>query len=114
MKNAGMSVELVTEFAKEKVYDGHLGCLEDQLYVFAKQQRRLKRLVGHVKYAISDSPLILSILYNKDPNNSLNNLVKEMFFSYTNINYYIQRVKPYVASGRTHISLRYRYEFSTG
>lgn len=103
MKISGMSVELVTEYAKEKVYDEHLQCLEDQLYVFAKQQKRLKRLVGRVKYAITDSPLMLSILYNKNPNSCLlNTLIAETFNSYNNWNYFIGRQNTYSMSGRIH------------
>jgi len=100
MKTDGFKVELVTEFAKEKVYDGHLGCLEDQIYVFAKQQRRLKRLVGSVDYAISDSPLLLSIIYNKDLSSNFDNLVLDFWGHYTNWNYFIVRDKPYAQYGR--------------
>lgn len=101
MKRAGMSVELVTEYAKDKVYEGHLGCLEDQIYIFGKQQRRLKRLDGHVEWAITDSPLLLSILYNKTQSKPFEKLVWDVFHSYENHNFYIERDKPYVQVGRT-------------
>ena len=100
MKSAGFSVELITEYAKEKVYEGHFGTLSDQIYIFGKQQRRAKRLVGQVDYAITDSPLLLSTLYNKDLSQTFNNLVKETFDSYHNINFFIDRCKPYVNIGR--------------
>jgi hypothetical protein len=101
MKRAGLSVELVTEYAKDKVYEGHLGCLEDQIYIFGKQQRRLKRLEGNVEWAITDSPLLLSILYHNGQHKSFEKLVWDVFHSYRNHNYYIQRDKPYVQIGRT-------------
>lgn len=100
MKSAGESVELITEYAKEKVYDGFLGCLEDQIYIFGKQQRRAKRLVGSVEYAITDSPLLLSVLYNKDLSHNFESLVKETYYSYTNLDFFINRVKPYIKIGR--------------
>jgi len=100
MKSAGYKVELITEYAKEKVYDGHFGTLSDQIYIFGKQQRRAKRLVGQVEYAITDSPLLLSTLYNKDLSSSFDTLVKEEFDTYNNLNFFINRVKPYVNVGR--------------
>ena len=105
MKSQGYSVELVTEYAKDKVYEGHLGCLEDQMYIFGKQQRRLTRLRGHVEWAITDSPLILSILYNKDLSETFNTLVLETFEKYINYNFFIERVKEYKQIGRTQTEL---------
>lgn len=101
MKNMGYSVELITEYAKDKVYEGHLGCLTDQIYIFGKQQRRCSRLIGHVEYAITDSPLLLSILYNRELSDNFNKLVKETHDLYENINFFIERVKPYSKIGRT-------------
>lgn len=101
MKTRGYSVELVTEYAKDKVYEGHLGCLEDQIYIFGKQQRRISRLDGSVDWAITDSPIPLSILYNKDLSLSFNTLVMEVFNWYENYNFFINRCKPYVKIGRT-------------
>lgn len=101
MKAAGYKVELVTEYAKDKVYEGHLGCLEDQIYIFAKQQRRLNRLIGEVDWAITDSPLLLSILYNKDLSDNFNKVVLEQYNRYNNYNFYINRIKEYKSYGRT-------------
>jgi hypothetical protein len=100
MKIEGFSVELITEYAKEKVYEGHFGTLSDQIYIFGKQQRRAKKLIGHVEYAITDSPLMLSTLYNKDLSDSFEDLVYETYSSYENINFFINRCKPYVKIGR--------------
>lgn len=100
MKLNHYNVELVTEFAKDKVYEGHLGCLEDQIYIFGKQQRRINRLVNQVEYAITDSPLILSILYGKNCKNSFKQLVIEEFNEYNNINFFLKRSKKYSEIGR--------------
>jgi hypothetical protein len=108
MKRAGLSVELVTEYAKDKVYEGHLGCLEDQIYIFGKQQRRLNRLIGHVEWAITDSPLLLSVLYNKTESKLFTDLVKEVFHKYDNRNFYIVRDKEYQQIGRTQTEVEAR------
>lgn len=103
MKTGGYNVELVTEFAKDRVYEGHLGCLSDQIYIFGNQQRRLKRLVGHVDYAITDSPLPLCILYNQENNDLLDELILQVYNSYSNFNFFLHRNTknhPYSEVGR--------------
>lgn len=63
MKQNRMNVEYVSEFAKDLTWDKALPVLDDQLYVFAEQNRRLYRLLGQVDYIITDSPLFLSLYY---------------------------------------------------
>ncbi len=47
MKKRKLSVELVTEFPKDLIWDGlDTILLCDQLFVFANQHRRINRLVG--------------------------------------------------------------------
>lgn len=101
MKSEMNSVELAHEWIKSRIYDGFLGCTEDQIYVFGNQYRQLKRLVGKVDYAVTDSPLLLSILYQKGLSENFNRFVIETFNSFNNINIFINRTKPYVKVGRT-------------
>lgn len=63
MKCMGHSVELVTEWAKDATYEKNMVALENQLVVIAEQDRRLRRLVGHCEWAITDSPLPLGLAY---------------------------------------------------
>lgn len=99
MKNLNLKVELVQEYAKDMTYENRSNILEDQLYIFAKQARRLKRLKGHVDYVITDSPLLLSIIYNTQ-SQILNELIEETFNSYVNINFLLKRIKKYQTYGR--------------
>ena len=46
LRLAGYSAEYVAEYAKDVVYEKHLGKLEDQLYIFAKQNRRIERVLS--------------------------------------------------------------------
>lgn len=101
MKSAGYSVELISELAKEMTYEGHFGTMADQIFIFGEQQRRARRLVGQVEYAITDSPLLLSSLYNGDLSDTFDLLVKETFDSYSNLNFFIDRTKPYSKIGRS-------------
>lgn len=105
MKCRGYSVELVVEWAKEAVYEDRLSTLMgNQLYVFAKQDARLRRLIGKSTYAITDSPLPLSTIYGQDaPFNEhwFYDCVMGTWRSYENINVRVDRVKVYSTQGRT-------------
>ena len=101
MKHAGFKVELVTEYAKQMVWDERHNIFTDQLYITAKQNRCLERLRGKVDYAITDSPLLLALIYKPDSYYpSFLNLLKELWFSYDNMNFLLHRVKPYHKLGR--------------
>jgi tRNA uridine 5-carbamoylmethylation protein Kti12 len=64
MKMQGRNVALVQEYAQEAIWEQRQNLLDDQIYIFAKQQRRLNRLQGHgLDWVITDSPLPLSVVY---------------------------------------------------
>ena len=103
MKDAGFEVELVQEVAKHLVWAKRYKSLDDQLYIFAKQNDRLHTLNNEVDYVISDSPLILSALYMpKDYPSSFAPFVHEIFNRYDNINVFLRRIHPYQQKGRLH------------
>lgn len=61
--------ELVTEFAKDLVYDGQAHIVRErknQLMILENQIRREQRLVGHVDWAITDSPMLFPLVYVHD------------------------------------------------
>lgn len=67
MKKKGMSVEIVSEYAKQMVFEDRMNVLEeDQLYVFAKQHRKIFTLRNTVDYVITDSPFVQGYMYLKD------------------------------------------------
>ena len=94
LKKLHYSVELVTEYAKDMTWEKRHNILTDQLYVAAKQNRRLLRLCDHdIDYVITDSPLLMGLLYT--PKDYLNGrwapVMFELFNQYDNINYVLQR-----------------------
>jgi predicted ATPase len=96
MKKQGKNVELVTEYAKDLTYEGRRNILEsDQLYIFAKQHRRMKRLHGQVDYIVTDSPLFLSVVYARyfsdQDHGSFIDLVIDTHNKYDNLNIFIER-----------------------
>lgn len=100
MKSMGMSVELVTEYAKDRVWEEHHSVFSDQLYLTAKQNRKLKRLVGKVDYIITDSPLLLVQYYAQEDKQAIRFITDWAFNKYNNLNFFLRRTKPYDTNGR--------------
>ena len=93
LKMKGINAELITEFAKDKVWENNEKVFKNQLYLFGKQSFRISRVQDEVDVIVTDSPLLLSILYNQTPilGENFNQLVYDVFNSYNNINYLIKR-----------------------
>lgn len=104
MKWQNINVELVDEYAKQLSWEKRTTTLEDQLYVMAAQNRKLTRLKGQVDYIITDSPLIMGLPYCKPDYypDSFPKMVWDVWNSYNNVNFFLNRVKPYHAVGRHH------------
>jgi hypothetical protein len=109
LKSKNINCELVSEVAKDLVWEENYNALEDQLYVLGEQARRINRLIGKVDVIITDSPILLSIVYNKDKkidNSLFSSFLQSYFESYNNMNYYLVRVKEYQPKGRTQTKIQ--------
>lgn len=102
MKSEGDNVEEVTEYAKDVTWDETQVLLSDQLFVLANQNRRLTRLQNKVETAISDSPILLSINYVTPDYlpGHFKGLTMELWNTYENHNFFIERHKKYNPVGR--------------
>jgi adenylate kinase family enzyme len=102
LKMLGINCELVGEFAKDKTWEHNDTALRCQEYVFGKQSYRLARCRDDVDVIVTDSPLPLTIIYTHDEKivGPLTDLVMAIFDSYDNINFFINRTKPYNPKGR--------------
>jgi|TARA_B110000971_G_scaffold27322_1_gene24528 ABC-type phosphate transport system ATPase subunit len=105
MKALGYSVELVNEFAKECVWEGNVPMLKDQLWVLAHQHRKLVRLRDKVDYIITDSPVLLSIVYRNVYDGPMytdvmDKLALECYHLYDNINVVLKRTDQFDDVGR--------------
>lgn len=102
LKMLGVNAELVTEFAKDKVWEGNQAAFQNQAYIFGKQYFRISRVQDKVDVVITDSPLLLSSFYNQNGllGSELDALISKVFHSYPSINVFINRVKPYNPAGR--------------
>ena len=100
LKLAGVNCEMALEYAKDKVWEESYKILDDQIYVFGKQLHRIFRLKDKVDVVITDSPLPLSIYYDKSANPYFADLVMNQFNEFNNINYFINRDDTYNPKGR--------------
>lgn len=102
LKMLGVNAELATEFAKDKVWEESKEVFNNQVYIFGKQFFKITRAEKKVDVIITDSPILLSVFYNKDERlgEEFNALVRKVFHSYDTMNYLILRDKPYNPKGR--------------
>ncbi len=102
LKMLGINAELITEFAKDKVWEDNKEVFNNQAYIFGKQSFRMSRCAEKVDVIVTDSPLPLSIYYNNDKRltENFNKTVLDVFNSYNNMNFLLNRVKPYNPVGR--------------
>jgi thymidylate kinase len=101
LKREGVDAELISEYAKDLVWDRAQPILGDQIYVFGHQHHRCFRLNGQVEVAISDSPTIQGLAY-KTPNLSetFDALVAEAYKMFNNLNIFLERKHEYNPNGR--------------
>ena len=100
LKWMGVNCEMAPEFAKEKVWEGSLNILDNQIYVFGKQLHTIHRLLGKVEVIITDSPLLLSIIYGKNECQEFKDLVLRIHSQLNTWNIFLLRQKAFNPSGR--------------
>ena len=101
LKMHNINAELLTEFAKDLTWEKRDTALNNQYYIWAKQHHKLFRLQDQVDIVVTDSPLLLSILYgNGNTSSHFYTLVDVVFKQFDNMNFFVNRVKPYNPKGR--------------
>lgn len=107
LKKKGYNVDIIPEYAKKLVYRGALNILKDQqFYVFSKQlhEYRIRQSTG-VDIAICESPLPLSIVYNRINQSEdfpyFEDFVWYEYNKFNNLNFVLTRETEYQTIGRT-------------
>lgn len=100
LKFRKVNCEMAPEFAKEKVWLKEFEKLNDQRYIFEEQHKKFAHLIGQVDVVVTDSPLLLSIIYDKKADTDLYDLAVKTHNQYNNLNYFILRGKHYNPQGR--------------
>lgn len=99
LKFLGVDCEEAPEFAKDLTWEKR-SAIDNQIYVFGKQHHRIWRLKNKVEVIITDSPLILTPIYDQRKSKTLSTLVMEEVNSMWNYNVFIKRIKDYNPNGR--------------
>lgn len=103
LKQAGIDCELVTEYAKDKVWEGHDFVFKDQCYIFGHQHYRLARVYGKVDVIVTDSPLLISAFYSDESvKRELTSIAFKVNDQYIkkSLSYFVKRTKEYNPNGR--------------
>lgn len=100
MKLMGLNVEQSSEWIKDKLFEDTPYPFKDQLYTFAKQNKRIREKVGKVDYIICDSPLIQGLVYQLQEPESFKTVMLDYFNLYDNVNLFLERIHRYQQSGR--------------
>lgn len=91
MKTNRYNVELVTEFAKDLVWQKNYTALNCQIFVTANQYYRQHVLIDKVDYIITDSPVFLGAIFSNKKSHA--KMAIELFDEFCNINYFLTRDK---------------------
>lgn len=103
LKMAGVDTEYVTEFAKDKVWEGSQKVFKCQFYITGKQTFRVSRCFGEVDVIVTDSPIRLGKIYaDRIGRTQLGLACVEEADQYrgNTIEIFLERVKPYNPNGR--------------
>ena len=103
MKKEYYSVELVQEYAKGVTWSKAHEILADQFFISANQNHMIHRLIGKVEYIITDSPILLGLLYadkNKFSYPAFEKYLLDLDQEYDTINILLDRTKKYITQGR--------------
>jgi hypothetical protein len=104
LKKHHVSVELVSEFAKDCVIEENKMALENQLFIWSNQQYKIFCGYKHAQITVTDSPILLGAIYNRDASVSLLSVIVEEYHKYNNFNIFLELdpKHPYSMSGRIH------------
>lgn len=99
LKFLGINCELVTEYAKDKVWENSIDVLNNSIHIFGEQHHRIWRLLGNVDVIVTDSPLLLSYVYT-DKNSLLRDLILDEHLKLNNLEIFLERGKEFNPIGR--------------
>jgi len=92
--------EIITEYAKQLVWEESFPKMKNQLYILGKQHGKQFTLNGKVDVAVTDSPFILSLVYDEGRTQFLTEMAMAEFNQLRNMNVFIERSAEYDPTGR--------------
>lgn len=105
LKKLGYNAEYVQEYAKELVYAEDWeqldGSPNHQFEVLQEQLARVDRLYGKVDFIVTDSPILLNGVYNKELTPEYDQMVTSLYNDFENFTYFVERdASSYQQEGR--------------
>ena len=102
LKRRFVSAEISPEYIKKKLREGSMKAVQSQIYIFGKQQYQLFTMKDEVDVIVTDSPFVLSSIYDTSGCEELRAIIMKEFNKYDNMVYYIDRDTevPYEQEGR--------------
>lgn len=100
LKWLNVNCEYASEYAKDKVWEKSLKVLKNQMKVFGEQHHRVWRLLKDTDLIITDSPSLMSIVYNKTNKKEFQELVVKEFARIDSLNIFVKRKADYNPKGR--------------
>lgn len=95
LKKRGYNAEYVSEVAKDYVYDEDYemldGSAEHQYEMLQEQLRRVDRYMGKVDFVVTDSPILLNGIYNKQLNPEYERMLMRLHEQYNNFVFFVNR-----------------------
>lgn len=107
LKKQGFNAEYVQEYAKELVYDKNFelldGSKEHQFEILKEQVHRMDRLIGKTDFIVTDSPILLNTVYNRQLTPEYERMVSELSGQYQNFSFFMKRDENrFQTEGRIH------------
>lgn len=102
LKSRGINCELAAEYAKDLCWEERHRTFQDQIYIFGKQYHRIYRLLGQVECVITDSPILLTPVYDGEKRATLEKLAVEEHNKMWTYNAFLKRRKAFNPKGRNH------------
>jgi nicotinamide riboside kinase len=100
LKWSDIECELAPEYAKDLVWEQRKKTFTNQIYLFGKQHHRIYRLLGQVDVVITDSPLLLTPIYDLERRETLKQLALQEYRRMDNLAIVLKRRKKYHSNGR--------------
>lgn len=104
LKFYGLNVEFAHEYAKELVFEKRFNTFNNQIYLFSKQHARIYNCVNQTDVLITDCPILLTPIYDKEKRQSLVDLVLNEYRKVPNqYTVFVKRgKKKFTEKGRIH------------
>lgn len=86
LKMQNIKCEMASDYPKEILYEERFSLLKRQLYILAKQEKKIYDLYKFSDVVVTDCPILHNIVYNHEEYVTLHPYIKELYEQYNNLN----------------------------